>query len=65
MTIFKENIGYSAYTNIGNKFIGTEGDDFEELRDNILDAVNLSFEEDGFIYDSTKINYSPEGEKAC
>ena len=50
MKIMKEDIGYSASTNVGNDFIGTQGDTFNELKIMILDAVNLNFEDRGFAY---------------
>lgn len=57
MTIMKEDIGYSAHTNIGHYFIGTQGDTFEELQVMIIDAVNLTFEEEGFAYTIDEIQY--------
>ncbi|WAC11321.1 hypothetical protein [Dyadobacter pollutisoli] len=50
MNIIKEDIGYSAHTLIQGKFIGTEGDDFEDLKTNILEVVNLSFKDQHFTY---------------
>jgi hypothetical protein len=60
MTIVKEDIGYSAHASIGNKFIGTQVDHFDELKTNILDAVNLSFEEEGFLFTTDEIKYAPD-----
>ena len=57
MTIIKEDIGYSAHTSIGNYFIGTEGETFDELKEMILDAVNLTFEEDKFTYSIDEIQF--------
>ena len=57
MTIIKEDIGYSAHTSIGNYFIGTEGETFDELKEMILDAVNLTFEEDKFTYTIDEIQF--------
>ncbi len=50
MKVIKEEVGYSAYTNVGNDFIGTQGNTFSELRAMILEVVNLSFEDKGFVY---------------
>jgi transcriptional regulator with XRE-family HTH domain len=47
VTVIKEKAGYSATIEIDGHFIGTEAETFEELKDNLLEAVNLSFEEDG------------------
>lgn len=56
MSIFKEDIGYSAQATSGNKFIGTQGDTFEELIEMILEAVNLTYEDEGFTYLSDEIS---------
>ena len=50
ITIIKEEDGYSAFTRVKSKFIGTQGDSLEELKSNLLDAVNLALQEDGVIY---------------
>lgn len=55
MTILKEDVGYSAYANIDNNSINTQGDNFDELKANILDAVNLSFEDKGYVYSINEI----------
>ncbi len=46
----KEDTGYSAHASVGNVFIVTEGDNFEDLKANILKAVNLAFEDKGFYF---------------
>jgi hypothetical protein len=43
MTITKEDAGYSAHASVGDTFIATKGDNFEELKKNVLDAVRVSF----------------------
>ncbi len=60
MNIIKEEIGYSASASIQNKFIGTEGDDFDKLKDNILEAVNLTFQDFGFVYTIDEIVLKPD-----
>ena len=55
--IIKEDLGYSAHSNVGNNFIGTQGDTFDELREMILDALNLSFEDEGFTYTIDEIGF--------
>ena len=57
MTIMKEDVGYSAYTYIKPYSINTQGDTFEELQEMILEAVNLAFEEEGFVYTIEEIKY--------
>lgn len=58
MKVIKEDIGYSAFTNVGDKFIGTQGDTFEELKEMILEVVNLSFEDEGYLYALDEIQFS-------
>ncbi len=53
----KEDIGYSAYTYIKPYSINTQGDTFEELQEMIIDAVNLTFEEEGFVYTIEEIQF--------
>lgn len=57
MTILKEKIGYGAHTKIGNNSIFTQGDTFEELKEMIIDAVNLTFEEEEFTYSIDEIKF--------
>ncbi len=62
MRVMKEDVGYSAYANAGNDFIGTQGDTFEELKAMIVEAVNLSFEDRGLVYtiDEIELKYDLE-----
>jgi len=62
ITITKEATGYSANALVGNNFIATEAETFDTLKEMILEAVNLSFEEEGFIYsiDEIKFEYDLE-----
>jgi transcriptional regulator with XRE-family HTH domain len=57
MTVIKEDTGYSANTLIENDFIATDGNTFDELKINILEAVNLTFEEKGFVYSIDEIKF--------
>lgn len=57
MTILKEDTGYSATAKVGEIFIGTQGDTFDELKEMVLDAVNLAFEDLGFTYDIDEIRF--------
>jgi len=50
ITILKEKTEYSAYAKVKTTFIGTQARNYNELKKNILDAVTLSFEEEGFMY---------------
>jgi hypothetical protein len=58
MTILKESKGYGAHTKVGEKFIATFGDTFEELKEMILEAVNLSFEDEGYTYTIEEIGFA-------
>jgi len=55
--IVKEDVGYSASTLVENIFITTEGNTFEELKAGIVEAVNLSFEDKGFVYNIEEIKF--------
>ncbi|MFA5419143.1 MAG: hypothetical protein WC341_11860 [Bacteroidales bacterium] len=55
--VTKEDAGYSANTLVNNNFIATESETFEELKEMILEAVNLSFEDIGFIYTIDEIQF--------
>ena len=57
ITVVKEDIGYSANTTVENNFIATDGNTFDELKSNILEAVNLAFEIKGFIYRIDEIKF--------
>ena len=57
ITAIKENTGYSANTTVENNFIASDGNTFDELKSNILEAVNLAFEEKGFVYDIDEIKF--------
>ena len=45
VTVLKENIGYSAIALIGDDFVGTQADTFDELKTNMIEALNLAYEE--------------------
>jgi len=62
ITVTKEDTGYSANTMVDSNFIGTEAATFDELKANILEAVNLTFEDKGFVYaiEDIKFEYDLE-----
>ncbi len=60
MTITKEDVGFSAHALVGNVSINTEGDDLDELKANILDAVNLAFEPESVVYAIEDIILEPD-----
>jgi hypothetical protein len=55
VTITKEVTGYSASACIGEDFIGTQGDTLDELKTNILEAVNLASAEKQIVYSMDEI----------
>jgi hypothetical protein len=57
ITVTKEDTGYSANTLINGNFIATEAESFDELKTNVLEAVNLSFEEKGIVYTIAEIQF--------
>lgn len=57
ISVVKEESGYSAHGIIQNDFVATQGENFEELRRNILDAVNLAFDERGVKYSIKEISF--------
>ena len=60
MTIMKEDSGYSATASVKEIHINTEGETLEELKENVLEAVNLSFEDKGFAYGADEIILKPD-----
>ncbi len=56
MTVVKENTGYSATTKMKDIFIGTQGEDMDELKTNIVEAVNLAVEDMNINYEIDEIN---------
>lgn len=58
MTVIKEDSGYSATASVGDRHIFTEGDTFSELKDNILEVVNLTFEDLKYVYTIDEIKFT-------
>jgi len=60
--IMKEEAGYSATAKVKNDFIATEAETFDDLKTNIVEAVNLNFENKGFTYtiEEIKLKYDLE-----
>jgi hypothetical protein len=57
ITVTKEDTGYSANALVNKNFIATEAETFEELKVNILSAINLAFEEIGFNYSIDELQF--------
>ena len=60
MTVMKEDSGYSATASIRDIHINTEGETLDELKNNVLEAVNLSFEDKGLDYTADEIELKPD-----
>ena len=60
MGVIKEDNGYSAHVKVQNICINTQGDDLEDLKINILDAVNLAFEDKNLRYEFEEISLKPD-----
>lgn len=60
MTVLKEEEGYSATVSIRDIHINTEGDTLEELKQSVLDAVNLTFQDKGVVYTADEILLRPD-----
>jgi len=60
ITITKEDVGFSAHAMVQSISINTEGDDLEELKSNLLDAVNLAFQDEGVKYTLDDITLKPD-----
>jgi hypothetical protein len=60
MTIIKEEVGYSATTSFKDMHINTQGDTLNQLNENIIEAVNLSFEDSGYSYTKDEIVLKPD-----
>jgi transcriptional regulator with XRE-family HTH domain len=58
VTILKENVGYSATIVSKNKFIASEADTFNLLLTNLVEAINLTFEEYGFTYQLNELKFT-------
>lgn len=60
MQVMKEDVGYSASAKVKNISINTEGDTLEELKANIVEAVNLAFEDKWYVHNSEEIELRPD-----
>jgi hypothetical protein len=58
VTILKEDVGYSAQLLVQHKFIATEAESFDGLLSNLLEAINLTFENNGISYKIEELKFS-------
>jgi len=57
MTIYKDDVGYSATGEVGERFMATMGESFEELKEMVLECINLAFDDVGFVYNIEEIKF--------
>ena len=55
--IIKEDQGYSATAVVEKNFIGTQSENYDELKSMILEALNLAFEDDNLIYEVEDLRF--------
>lgn len=55
LTIIKEDTGYTAVGQWRNRLLATQGENWTELQEMILDMVNLTFEDLGYSYSINEI----------
>lgn len=55
--VIKEKTGYSATALVDDNFIATEAETYDTLKTNVLEAVNLAFEDMDFTYNIKEIQF--------
>nr|WP_199079458.1 helix-turn-helix transcriptional regulator [Pedobacter sp. ASV19] len=60
MTVIKEGTGFSAHLTTKEGFIGTEAEDMDELKTNILEALNLAYESQNISFNIEDILLKPD-----
>ena len=48
--VMKEDRGYSATAILDNNFIATDSETFDELKTMMIEALNLTFKDEGYTY---------------
>lgn len=57
VSVIKEETGYSANALLKDSFISTEAESFKALQENVLEALNLTFEEHDLTYTLAHIQF--------
>lgn len=60
MTVTKEGRGFSAHVALPGNFVGTQAETISQLKKQVLDAVNLSFEKRRICYTEDEIIFKPD-----
>ncbi len=55
--VIKEDKGFGATVESGNYFICAVGDTYQELEKDVLEAINFTFEEEGFVYTLDELKF--------
>ena len=55
--VMKESTGYCATSNVDNRFIATEAETFEELKEEMVQALNFTFEDVGIHYSADDLRF--------
>lgn len=58
IVVIKEDTGFSAHALVDDVSINTQGETLEELSEMVLDAVNLSFEDKGYVFNKEDLNFT-------
>lgn len=60
MKVVKEETGFSANTTLNDMLIATQAEDMEELKINIIDVLNLSFEDQRITFTIEDVTLKPD-----
>ena len=56
MIVFQDKDGFSAFSTMDDPFIAAMGPTFDEFLDNLIEAINLTFEDEDLEYSLTEIS---------
>lgn len=56
MIVIQDGDGFSAFASVEDKFIVAMADTFDVFLDNLIEAINFSFEEEGFTYTLNEVS---------
>ena len=56
MVVFQSKEGFSAFSTLDDPFIAAMGPTFDEFLDNLMNAINLTFEDDDLQYTLDEIS---------
>ena len=56
MVVFQDKDGFSAFSTMDDPFIAALGPTFEEFLDNLMEAINITFEDEDLQYSFDEIS---------